>query len=251
MRQVDILGVRIDDITQVEVVAQVGHWLKATQATAHQIATVNPEFLMLTRHNRIFAQTLQHTALNVPDGIGILYAARLLGYLLRERVAGVDLMCALCQQAAQLQWPVFLLGARPGVAAQTATVLAARYAGLRVVGTHAGSPKPEDRAEIVSRVRATRPNLLFVAYGAPAQDIWLSETLPALVNGQPILGMGVGGSFDFITGVQQRAPDWIQRIGLEWLHRLLRDPKRWRRQLALPQFGALVMLESFRKRSRT
>ena len=116
-----------------------------------------------------------------------------------------------------------------------------------MVGTHAGSARPEDRDEIIARVQQTQPQLLFVAYGAPAQDNWLAENLGKIATGHAVVGMGVGGSFDFIVGTQQRAPKWVQRVGFEWLDRLLRDPKRWRRQMALPKFAALVMLESFRR----
>lgn len=245
MKRVNILGTEIDDVTEAEVCAQVGHWLAGSEVG--QIATVNPEFVMLARRDAAFAQVLRQTRLNVPDGIGVLYAARRLGQPLRERVAGVDLMCGLCRQAVGHGWPVFLLGARPGVAEVAAAKLQQRYPGLTVAGTYAGSPSSVARDEIVARVRLARPQLLFVAYGAPAQDIWLAENLAGIASTQGLVGMGVGGSFDFVVGSQRRAPAWVRRVGFEWLYRLLREPKRWRRQLALPHFAALVMLESFRR----
>ena len=245
MKDTTILGVRVDDVTYAEVCERVAAWV--AQDGPHQIATVNPEFIMLARRDPIFYKTLQQTALNVPDGIGVLYAARQLGQPLRQRVAGIDLMQCLCERAAQQGWRVFLLGAGRGVAELAAAKLGQQYPGLIVVGTHAGSPRPEDRNEIIARVQQTQPQLLFVAYGAPAQDNWLAENLGTIATGHAVVGMGVGGSFDFIVGTQQRAPKWVQRVGFEWLDRLLRDPKRWRRQLALPKFAALVMLESFRR----
>lgn len=244
-KPLSLLSVRIDDVTTGEVVAQVERWLAGSGA--HQIATVNPEFVMRAQRDTAFAAALRQTDLNVPDGIGVLLAARRLGQPLRERVAGVDLMSALCARAAQQGWPVYLLGAKEGVAEQAALKLQQRYSGLNIAGTYAGSPNRQAREAIVARVRQAQPRLLFVAYGAPAQDIWLAENLPALCATQAIVGMGVGGSFDFVVGAQRRAPRWVQQIGLEWLYRLLREPSRWRRQLALPQFAALVMLESFRR----
>ncbi len=242
----NILGVRIDDVTYAEVGEHVADWLAG--AGAHQIATVNPEFIMRAQRDPIFFATLQKTDLNVPDGIGVLYAARRLGRPLRERVAGVDLMRHLCGLAAQKSWRVFLLGAAPGVAEGAATQLCHEYPGLTIAGVYDGSPGRNERDEIVRRLRHAQPQLVFVAYGAPAQDIWLAENLAALTTVHGVVGMGVGGAFDFIVGTQRRAPVWMQRIGLEWFYRLVREPKRWRRQLALPQFAVLIMLESFRLR---
>ncbi len=263
---IHILNTRIDDVTYAEACARVRQWVG--QGGTHQIATVNPEFIMTARQDAEFAQVLRQTALNVPDGAGVLWAAHRLGHKLRERVAGVDLMRQLCALAAAQTWRVFFLGAAPGVAEQAAAKLAFEYPGLVVAGTHAGSPRLEDEPEIVAKIRHAAPQLLFVAYGAPAQDKWLARNLPLFpplpspvgwhgegpgVRAEEAarklgcVGMGVGGSFDYIIGLQQRAPPALQRAGLEWLHRLLRDPKRWRRQLRAAPFFALVLLESFKK----
>jgi N-acetylglucosaminyldiphosphoundecaprenol N-acetyl-beta-D-mannosaminyltransferase len=190
----------------------------------------------------------------VPDGVGVLWAARRLGHPLRERVAGVDLMRQLCAQGSQYKWRAFFLGARAGIAERTAASLAFKYQGLVVAGTYAGSPRPEDDEDTAARVRRAHPNLLFVAYGAPAQDKWLSRNLPLLAasgaGNQPatnppgLVGIGIGGAFDFVTGLRKRAPDWMQHKGLEWLYRLLREPNRWRRQTALVWFAINVMLQS-------
>ncbi|HQV29905.1 MAG TPA: WecB/TagA/CpsF family glycosyltransferase, partial [Thermoflexales bacterium] len=134
-------------------------------------------------------------------------------------------------------------------------ILAERYPGLIICGSHAGSPADDAASDITARIRADRPNLLFVAYGAPAQDLWLSRHLGEClvrVDAAPgLVGMGVGASFDYLAGVQKRAPAWMQTAGLEWLYRLLRQPWRLRRQMALPRYAALVMLESLRGARRT
>jgi len=124
------------------------------------------------------------------------------------------------------------------VAERAAQRLTQKYPNLQIVGTYAGSPRPEEEDEIVGLVRAAHPDALFVAYGAPAQDLWIARNLHRL--GVPVC-MGVGGTFDFIAGVVPRAPDWVQRLGLEWSYRLLRQPWRWRRQLALARFVTLVL----------
>jgi N-acetylglucosaminyldiphosphoundecaprenol N-acetyl-beta-D-mannosaminyltransferase len=144
----------------------------------------------------------------------------------------------LAEEAAKCGWRVFFLGAAPGVALNTAKILSEKHAGLKVAGTHSGSPAPEDEDYIVNLIRDSNADLVFVAFGAPKQDLWLYHNLKR--TGAKV-GMGVGGSFDFITGVQKRAPIWVQRLGLEWLFRLVQEPRRWRRQLALPKFVWLIL----------
>jgi N-acetylglucosaminyldiphosphoundecaprenol N-acetyl-beta-D-mannosaminyltransferase len=230
------MGAPVHDVTMAETLALVAQWIDA--GGTHQIATVNPEFLMKARRDPNFRATLQRVALCIPDGIGVLWATRLRGKKLRERVAGSDLVPRLAAEAVQHGWRTFYLGAAPGVAEKAAAILAARYPGLNVAGCHAGSPAPEEEDDIAARVRAARTDILLVAYGAPKQDIWLDRNL---ARTGAAVGIGVGGSFDFIAGVSRRAPRWMQRLGLEWLYRLAREPWRWRRQLALPHFAWLVL----------
>ena len=230
------MGAPVHDVTMAETLAFIARWIDA--GGAHQIATVNPEFLMKARCDAEFRATLQRAALCIPDGIGILWAARVRGAELRERVAGSDLVPLLAAEAAQYGWRIFYLGAAPGVAERTAQILAARYPGLIVAGCYAGSPAREEEDDIVARVRAARTDILLVAYGAPKQDLWLDRNL---ARTGAAVGIGVGGSFDFIAGISRRAPRWVQRMGLEWLYRLAREPWRWRRQLALPHFVWLVL----------
>jgi len=231
------MQVPIHDVTLTETVAYVQQWISS--GGAYQIATVNPEFLVRARQHADFRAALQRAALCIPDGIGVVWAARLRGQPLRERVAGSDLVPQLSQRAAELGWRVFYLGAAPGVAEQAAARLQERSPALQIAGCFAGSPAPEEADAIIERIRSSRANLLFVAYGAPKQDLWLSRNLAA--TGATV-GIGVGGSFDFVAGVARRAPRWVQRAGLEWAYRLMREPRRWRRQLALPLFAALVLL---------
>ncbi len=237
-----ILGIPIHDVTLDEAVEQAAVWVK--EGGAHQIATVNPEFVMAARRDPAFRAVLEGADLCLPDGVGITLAARYLGRPLRERVAGVDLAEALAARAAGEGWRLFLLGAAPGVADRVASVLTARYPGLTVAGTHAGSPRREEEDDIVRRVRDARADVLLVAYGAPAQDLWLARNLDR--TGAKV-GVGVGGAFDYIAGVVPRAPRWMRRTGLEWLYRLIRQPWRWRRQRGLPLYTLLVLISRWRQ----
>jgi N-acetylglucosaminyldiphosphoundecaprenol N-acetyl-beta-D-mannosaminyltransferase len=232
-----ILGIPIHDVTLDEAVEQAAAWVR--EGGVHQMATVNPEFVMAARRDPAFRAVLEGADLCLPDGVGITLAARYLGRPLRERVAGVDLAEALAARAAREGWRLFLLGAAPGVADRVASVLTARYPGLTVAGTHAGSPRREEEDDIVRRVREARADILLVAYGAPAQDLWLARNL---VRTGAKVGIGVGGAFDYIAGVVPRAPRWMRRAGLEWLYRLIRQPWRWRRQRVLPLYALLVLI---------
>lgn len=172
------------------------------------------------------------------DGVGIVWSARLLGKPVPARVTGSDGIHHICARAAQAGWRVYFLGAAPGVAAQAAAILQSEYPGLVVAGTHSGSPSAEDWLEIEAILRVARADLLFVAFGHPKQDFWIHThrgDLPVQV------AIGVGGAFDFIAGVSTRAPLWMRRLGIEWLHRLLTQPWRWRRMLKLPVFVGMVL----------
>jgi N-acetylglucosaminyldiphosphoundecaprenol N-acetyl-beta-D-mannosaminyltransferase len=152
----------------------------------------------------------------------------------------------LAAEAAARQWRVFFLGAAPGVAERAAAILKAQYPNLIVAGTWAGSPDPKEDDVAIARIQESEPHLVLVAYGAPAQDKWIARNRDRL-NGA--VWMGVGGAFDFITSEAVRAPKWIQRLGLEWLHRLVQQPWRWRRMLALPRFVWAILFSDNATRS--
>lgn len=236
MESVRILGVRVDDVTMEEALARLQEMV--AQGGPHQVVTVNPEFIMRAQKDAAFSRVLAEADLAIPDGQGLLLAARYLGRPLRQRVAGSDLAPALAALAAQRGYRLYLLGAAPGVAEQAAAVLERRYPGVQIVGTYAGSPARAEEEAIVARIVAARPDFLLVAYGAPAQDLWIHRNQPRL---QVPVAMGVGGTLDFIAGVRKRAPVWMQRLGLEWLFRLIQEPRRWRRMLALPRFAWRVL----------
>jgi N-acetylglucosaminyldiphosphoundecaprenol N-acetyl-beta-D-mannosaminyltransferase len=219
-----ILTVRIDDLSPEEAVARCQGFIQ--QGGAHQVVTVNPEFVVTAQSDAEFARVLASADLAVPDGAGLLLAARWMGTPLRARVTGVDLSRRLADMAARNGYRLFLLGAAPGVAQRAADRLVEDYPGLQVAGVYAGSPDPAEEASIVALIRTAAPHILLVAYGAPAQDKWIARNLERL--DVPVC-MGVGGVLDYVAGAVPLAPAWLRRLGLEWLFRLVRQPRRWRR----------------------
>jgi N-acetylglucosaminyldiphosphoundecaprenol N-acetyl-beta-D-mannosaminyltransferase len=206
---------------------------------------VNPELLVAAQSDESFKEVLNQASLSLPDGIGLLWGSRVIGQPLRQRVAGVDTVERLAALSARKGYRLFFLGAASGVAQEAANRLGARYPGLQVVGTYAGSPARDEEQEILGRIGEARPDFLLVAYGAPKQEKWIHRNRRALGG---VVAVGVGGSFDFLSGRAVRAPVWMQRMGLEWLHRLWREPWRWRRMLALPRFAWAVLLEGVASR---
>lgn len=209
------------------------------QDRLHQIATTNPEFVMRAQADEEFRQVLEACDLCIADGFGLVFASRWLGVPLPERVPGSELVYNLARLAAQEGWSLFLLGAAPGVAEQAASIFQNRYPGLLIAGTHAGTPNPAENDAIVQMINKSEADILFVAYGAPNQDKWIARNRQTLRGVR--LALGVGGSLDFVTGKSKRAPRWMQNIGLEWLHRLIMEPWRWRRMTALPQFAVKIL----------
>lgn len=240
MKSVEVLGVRVDGVTYQDLLDRVDTYIASRQP--HQIVTLNPEMVVMAYRDPDFRRILNAADLNVADGVGLMLAARWLGCPLPERVTGSDGIYRLAAHCAQRGYRPFFLGAAPGVAGVVAQRLTAAYPGLEVAGTYAGSPREEEADEIITRVRAARPDLLLVAYGVPAEEKWIARHRDRL--GVPVM-IGVGGTFDFVAGVTRRAPVWMRQVGLEWLHRLIQEPWRWRRQLALPRFVGLVLRQKF------
>ncbi len=240
----DVLGVWVDNVSNDEALSIIEGFIVG--GSPRQVVTINPEFIITARRDAAFRAVLNAAHLSLPDGVGVLWAGRFMGRPFKERVTGVDTVQRVSALAARKGYRLFFLGAAPGIAARTAAILKKRFPHLRVVGTYAGSPHPDCEEVIVNLVSAARPDVLFVAYGAPQQDLWIARNLERLEV--PVV-MGVGGAFDFIAGVTRRAPLWMQRLGLEWLHRLWHEPWRWRRMLALPKFAGLVMWARWGKRA--
>ena len=246
-----VLGVRVDRVTREQALERIERMITLRRAGAagqrcQQVVTVNPEFVMAAQRNGEFREAINRAALVVADGIGIVWASYLGKTHVPERITGTDTVEALAKRCAASGYRIYLLGAAPGVAEQAAARLQAIAPGLVIAGTYAGSPAAEEEEAIIERIRSADADVLCVAYGAPAQDLWIYRNLARL----PVaVAMGVGGAFDFLSGRQRRAPRIMQRAGLEWLYRLYREPWRWRRMLALPRFMLYVLLKGRAKAS--
>ncbi len=234
---VAILGVPVHPLTMEATLRLAQQYMN--EPRLHQIATVNPEFVMAAQADADFQRVLWAADLCLADGVGLLPAARRYDRRLPERVPGSELVYHLARMAAAEGWRLFLLGAGPGVAGEAAAILQQRYPGLQIAGVYGGTPALAENEAIVQRINASDAHLLYVAYGAPRQDKWIARNREALPTVR--LALGVGGALDFITGRAVRAPRWVQQMGLEWLHRLWHEPWRWRRMMALPRFALRVL----------
>lgn len=243
-----IAGVRIDNRAFDGVVdAIVDHALNGRESG--YVVTPNAHHVVLFQKDALFRRIYAASFLSVPDGVPLLWAARLLGEKPCGRVNGTDLFEALCAAAAARGLRVYLLGGRPGAASAAARRLCARHPGLQVCGTYAPpfgfESDPVLQAEILERINAARPHLLFVGLGAPKQEYWMYANRPQL---QVPMSLGIGVSFELVGGVVKRAPVWMQRCGLEWLFRLLSEPRRlWKRYLLGNVAFVMLVLRQYRR----
>jgi len=238
VKAIEILGCRLDPIDASEAARRIVE-LARTSGGA-QVVTLGTEMVVYAQDNERFRAIVNGSALSLCDTIGLLAVARKRGAWLRERVAGVELIERLCGEAAAQALPVYFLGSAEGVAAEAAAVLSQRYPGLRVAGVRNGYFSEAETPAVVAAIAASGAKLLFAGLGSPRQEFWLADHLRETGCGA---GIGVGGSFDVVAGRVARAPESFRRLGLEWLYRLLKEPWRWRRQLALPRFVWLVALD--------
>lgn len=245
-KRITILGVPFDNVSQREALRLVlEHLSYSAKKSPYFIATPNPEIVLEAQKNKPFYDVLQQTDLNIPDGVAITFAARIQRSPLRERVTGTDLMEAICKNC-QPGTRIFLLGAAEGVAEKTKEVLEKRYSQIKIVGAYAGSPAPDEEAALRKRIEESKADVLFVAYGAPKQELWLARNLTNLKGLK--VAMGVGGAFDFIAGVRKRAPTWMRKLALEWLYRLIQEPRRIKRIFnATVKFPLVFVIKTFLK----
>lgn len=221
MERASILGVPVDCVTRQSALQALRGFLDA--AAFHHVATPNNEMIVAAQRLPQFHALLRRTALNLPDSTGVVWASRLCATALPERVTGVDTVTALCD-VLDAAHPVFLLGAAPGVAERAAAVLRLRNPRLVVAGVASGSPADADAPGLIAIVQASGAHLLLVAFGSPAQELWIDAHRDALPTVR--VAIGVGGTFDFLAGTRSRAPRWMQSVGLEWCWRLLQEPRR-------------------------
>ena len=235
MTEARILGVRVDCVDMASAMKTIERF--ADEGGHHLVATVNPEFVMQAQRDKEFGRVLDSAALCLPDGVGVVWAARRQGCAIRDPVAGVDLVQPVAEMCARRGLKLFLLGAAPGVAGDLAERLRAANPTL-AVASHSGSPQPSQDEETLKLIHEHGAQVLLVAYGAPAQELWIARLRNRL---GVAVAVGVGGAFDYLTGRVPRAPAWMRRAGLEWLHRLTRQPWRVRRMAVLPVYAIKVL----------
>lgn len=241
MEQVRIMGIGVHKVTRDSAASLVDAFMD--ERKPHLVVTANTEIVMRALHDALYAQILARADLVVPDGIGLVWASRVYGLPLPMRVPGIDLMQLLLQEGAKKNRKVYLLGASKGVAKKVAQWIHKQYPGIHVVGVHDGFFSAKEEEALLQEIIQAKPDLLFVALGVPRQEKWLAAHLARL---QVPVAMGVGGSFDVLAGITRRAPLLMQRLGLEWLYRLLKNPKRLLRMMVIPRFMVMVMGERLR-----
>lgn len=238
MTSLQILGCRLDPIEADGAAARILAFARENRPS--QVVTLGTEMVVYAQRHPGFRAIVNDCALSLCDTIGLLAVARRRGALLRQRVTGVELLERLCSGAAAQALPVYFLGGAEGVAADAAAALKLRFPGLIVAGIRSGYFRDDESLAVARAIGASGAKLLFAGMGSPRQEYWLAEHLHETGCGA---GIGVGGSFDVISGRTERAPELFRRLGLEWLYRLVKEPRRWRRQLALPRFVWLVALD--------
>lgn len=232
-RRLELLGLPLDCVTMAQAVDRIRGYLQTDGF--HGVVTLGAEMVNWAQTDVDFREAVREASLVVPDSIGTVLAARVNGFQVRERVPGVELVRVLAQQLGPMA-RVFFLGGAPGVAEIAAERLLQAGPGIQIAGCRDGYF--QDPQSVVDEIRASGANILLVALGFPKQELFLARHGAAC--GVQV-GIGVGGTFDVLSGRVQRAPGWMQRFGLEWLYRLVLQPSRWKRMLALPKFAVRVM----------
>ena len=245
--RVNILGVQVSAINMAQAVAQIEAWILSRQ---RQYVCVVPAHSVMDAHrDPELLRILNHSGLTTPDGMSIVWLLKLHGCRHVSRVYGPDLMREVCRISADKGWRHFLYGGEPGVAERLKSTVEAEYGGIRVVGTWSPPFRPlseEEDRQAVESINAVNPDIIWVGISSPKQERWMYEHLEK-VNASVLVG--VGAAFDFLTARKPQAPRWMQHAGLEWLFRLLSEPRRlWPRYSQYPLFVLLALAQLFRIR---
>lgn len=249
-KTVDIMGLPVDSLSLSSAVATIEDWSARKRQDpslpGRRIVTANPEYVMAARQDAELMQLIQEADMVTPDGVGLVVAAKLFGTPLPCRVTGVELSLELARRSAETGLRLFFLGAAPGVAEAAAIRLKEKYPSICIVGTFSGDASPVGDAETLKRVQDSHADVVLVAYGMGKQDRWAARNLN--LSGAAV-SIGVGGTFDYMSGKVPMAPYIIRRIGMEWLFRLITQPWRWKRDIAMLKFGMYALWFSLFKRA--
>jgi len=233
-----VLGCRVDAAGVDEAVRRIVELARGSEPAS--VVTLGTEMVVRARRDARFRAVLNASALSLCDTVGVMYVARAQGLRLPGRVTGIDLLDPLCAALAREGLGIYLLGAKGDTAARAGAALAGRHPGLRICGARDGYFGPADDASVAAAIGASGAAVLLVGLGSPRQELWIADHL---VQAGAKVGIGVGGSFDVLAGNVERAPEVWRRLNVEWLYRLVREPWRWRRQLALPAFVWFAICE--------
>ncbi len=239
----NILGVPFASITPEEAVSKIISFLEGTRKET--VFTPNPEMVMEAQKDNDFMRVLNLSSMNIPDGIGIIYASRFTNIHLKHRVTGFDTIQGVFENMAKLGKTAFFFGGAPGVAEKAAENMEKKYPGLKIVGIADGYFDEEKEKKIKAEINEKKPDLLLVGIGFPKQEKWIANNIKSL---NVKCAVGVGGSFDVMSGSVKRAPKIFIKFGLEWFYRLITQPSRFVRMLQLPLFMLTVIKKSVFKR---
>ncbi len=219
----DILGVKIDKITARETIERIGQFLNSN--TSHYIVTANPEMIVAAQKDAEFREIINNADLVVPDGFGLILASKIIHRKnsLNKRISGIDLIDEIVKNFGR-DYKIFLLGGKEGVAKVAAEKLKEKFPEIKIAGTFSGDAAEAGDSPAVSVINQAKLDILFVAFGAPKQEKWIARNLGKIPSVR--LAIGVGGAFDIISGRIKRAPLWMRNAGLEWLWRLIQEPRR-------------------------
>ena len=244
MNKLSIMDVRIDNLSMEEV-------LKTTEEKIHKnekyiIYTPNTEIIMMCQEDEEFLNLMNKSDINIPDGIGLIYASKIKKHPLKEKVAGFDLSVNLLKMANEKRLKLYVVGGKPGIAEEAMKNVKKHYPHIEIAGTnhgyfkgaHLGEYGHEEELAVIEDINKAKPHILFVGFGAKKQEQWI-EYNKDLINANVIIGNG--GTLDVLAGIVNRAPDIYIKLGLEWLYRLFKEPKRIQRQVVLPVFMGKVI----------
>lgn len=234
--RIDLMGCQVDNLNMEETLGVVEGFIASGRP--HQHVVVNVDKIVKAHRDPVLRQIINDCALINADGMPVVWASRLLGKPLKERVTGVDLFEALMARSAEKGWRVFLLGAREEVVSGVARLYPARYPGLDLVGYRNGYWKPDEEAAVVAQIAAAKPDILFVAISSPKKEEFLARYQAAM---RIPFAMGVGGTFDVAVGLVKRAPVWMQNAGLEWFYRFLQEPRRMFRRYFIDDMAFVAL----------
>lgn len=238
-----ILDVWVDPVNMDQAIEKVNDYVEKGDRP-HAIFAVNPEKNFSVPKDNVLHETFMKADLLIPDGIGVVLAARILYGKKLSRVTGVDLNDSICALAARRGFKIFVFGAREEVNRKAVAELEGRYSGIKIVGRAHGFIKDDEMQGLIDRINESQAEILFIAMGSPKQERWFNAYKHQLTHVR--VCQGIGGTLDTIAGVVKRAPDLWCRYSLEWLYRLLSEPSRIRRQRVLPLFAALVYMRKLK-----